>query len=139
MNQLTHKSTIQVRFNEVDSLGIVWHGHFVKYFEDGREAFGKKFGIGYMSVYREGFALPIVHLNCDYKNTIKYEDELEIETRFVNTPAAKIIFEYTIFNKTSKKVAATGRTEQIFMTRAGTLHMTVPPFHAEWKDKWELA
>ena len=40
------KNTVEIpiRFSEVDSLHVVWHGHYVKYFEDGREAFGKDFG-----------------------------------------------------------------------------------------------
>ena len=33
---------IKVRFSEIDSLGILWHGNYVQYFEDGREAFGEK-------------------------------------------------------------------------------------------------
>ena len=38
--ELTNKTEILVRFNEADPLGIVWHGHYIRYFEDGREAFG---------------------------------------------------------------------------------------------------
>ena len=34
------KNTIEhaIKFSEVDSLRVVWHGHYVRYFEDGREA-----------------------------------------------------------------------------------------------------
>lgn len=137
MSPLTHKHSIAVRFNEVDSLGIVWHGHYVKYFEDGREAFGKKYGLGYMTVYAEGFALPIVKMNFDFKSVIKYEDEIEIETTMVETPAAKIIFEYRIFNKTTNMVSAVGRSEQVFITKEGDLQLTVPTFHEAWKEKWK--
>lgn len=38
---LTDRTTIKVRFSEIDSMQIVWHGEYVRYFEDGREAFGK--------------------------------------------------------------------------------------------------
>ncbi len=45
---MTLKSRIEVRvrFSEVDSLKMVWHGSYVKYMEDGREAFGREFGLG---------------------------------------------------------------------------------------------
>ena len=33
----------KIRFNETDPLGIVWHGHYITYLEDGRESFGKKY------------------------------------------------------------------------------------------------
>ena len=37
--ELTDRKEIIVRFSEVDSMRIVWHGNYLKYFEDGRESF----------------------------------------------------------------------------------------------------
>ncbi|MFP3594736.1 acyl-CoA thioesterase, partial [Chryseobacterium sp. SIMBA_038] len=34
-NILTCTEEVRVRFNETDPLGIVWHGHYIVYFEDG--------------------------------------------------------------------------------------------------------
>ena len=45
MKELINRSKIEVRFSEVDSMSVVWHGNYVKYLEDGREAFGKEFGL----------------------------------------------------------------------------------------------
>ena len=52
---LSESLIITVRFSETDPLGIVWHGNYIKYFEDGREAFGRKYGISYLNVEREGY------------------------------------------------------------------------------------
>ena len=52
---LTATTTTKVRFNETDSLGITWHGHYVTYFEDGREAFGTAFGLHYLDIFNNGF------------------------------------------------------------------------------------
>ena len=49
---LTASVIIRVRFNETDPLGIVWHGNYIKYFEEGREAFGRKYGLSYLDVQR---------------------------------------------------------------------------------------
>ncbi|MCH5716298.1 acyl-CoA thioesterase [Niabella hibiscisoli] len=53
MRTLSHTIEVLIRFNEADPLGIVWHGHYVRYFEDGREAFGEQYGIGYMHFLRK--------------------------------------------------------------------------------------
>ena len=37
----------RVRFEEVDSLGFVWHGRYPSFFEDARTALGDKYDIGY--------------------------------------------------------------------------------------------
>ena len=41
MEELKAYAELKVRFNEVDSMAIVWHGNYVKYFEDARIAFGE--------------------------------------------------------------------------------------------------
>lgn len=43
---LIDRTTIKVRFSEIDSMQIVWHGEYVRYFEDGRESFGKHYSLG---------------------------------------------------------------------------------------------
>ena len=44
--RLINSCKVKVRFSEVDSMAVVWHGNYVKYLEDGREAFGLQFGVG---------------------------------------------------------------------------------------------
>jgi acyl-CoA thioester hydrolase len=51
MKELTNTTTFRVRFSEVDSLRIVWHGHYLKYFEDGRDAWGAEFGRDFLEIY----------------------------------------------------------------------------------------
>ena len=46
MNKLTAQVEIPIRFSEVDSMGIVWHGSYAAYVEEAREAFGVKYNLG---------------------------------------------------------------------------------------------
>lgn len=132
---LKNSKETEVRFSEVDSMGIVWHGHYIKYFEDGREAFGREHKLGYMDVYENGFLIPIVNINCSYKKPIEYNGSLVIETTFVDTPAAKIVFEYKLYNKETGDVYATGSSEQVFITKERDLHLTLPEFFVAWKKE----
>ena len=43
MEELTAELDFKIRFSEVDSMNVVWHGSYALYFEDAREAFGKKY------------------------------------------------------------------------------------------------
>lgn len=129
---------INIRFHEVDSLRIVWHGHYLKYFEDGREAFGKKYGIGYMDVFRAGLATPLIKISCEYKKAVKYNDKVMLQTTFIPTMAAKIVFEFRLFNPDTDEVFATGESTQVFLNAASELILTSPDFYTEWKKKWGL-
>ena len=133
--RLSVETEIKVRFSEVDSMAIVWHGSYVKYFEDGREAFGKKYNLGYMHVYRQNYMTPLVKFDINYKTPLVYEDEAIIKTTFVDNPAAKIIFEYEIRNKKTNAIVATGETIQIFMNTDRKLELTTPTFFENWKKE----
>ena len=94
---LIDRTTIKVRFSEIDSMQIVWHGEYVRYFEDGRESFGKHYSLGYMDIYSEGYMVPIVELNCQFKQSLSFGEEVIIETRYISCEAAKIKFEYVLY------------------------------------------
>jgi acyl-CoA thioester hydrolase len=38
---LTERTEVDIHFYDIDSVKIVWHGNYLKYLENGREAFGK--------------------------------------------------------------------------------------------------
>ena len=133
---LTDYKEITVRFSEVDSMKIVWHGNYLKYFEDGRESFGLKYSLGYLDVYKHNVMIPIVKVNCDYKRPLVYGDVLVVETTFVSSDAAKIVFDYRITRKLDGEVVATGSTTQVFLTPETELILTAPEFFTGWKKKW---
>ena len=135
---LKSRKEIHVRFNEVDSLHIVWHGHYINYFEDGREAFGQEFGLSYMDVFNEGYRIPLVHIDCQFKRPIAYGDRVEVITTFVDTPAAKIIYKFEIRNTKTNELLATGRSEQVFVDSRNELYLVNPEFYISWKKKMGL-
>ncbi len=134
---LQHITRFRVRFNETDPLGIVWHGHYITYFEDGREAFGETYGISYRDIQGNGFLAPVVKCTCEYKLPLRHGDWATVETVFVNHPAAKMVFRYTIYNAAEQTVA-TGETIQVFTDTDGVLVLTNPPFFADWKTRHGL-
>jgi acyl-CoA thioester hydrolase len=130
---------IEVKFSDVDMLGVVWHGNYIRYFEDGREAFGKQYGLGYMDVYNAGFVVPIVNVNCDYKRFLRYEDKVIIETTYTPTESAKINFTYQLLNAQTGELIVKGSTVQVFVHRDNfELQLTNPDFFLDWKQKQGL-
>lgn len=137
---LSARVTVPVRFSEVDSMGLVWHGHFIKFFEDGREAFGKEFGMGYLDIYRKGgFALPVVDVDCQYKKPVMYEDSVIVEVALLDNAGAKVQYNYRVYRHSDSVLAATGSSTQVFMDpQSGELCLTVPDFYLQWKREQGL-
>lgn len=135
--KISFTSEIRVRFTETDPMGIVWHGNYIQYFEDGREAFGREFGISYLEQKAHGYTSPIVRSVCEHKLPLRYGDVATIKTTFVNSPAAKMIFQYQIFDP-NERLACTGETIQVFLNEQGELSLTSPEFFEQWKAKMKI-
>lgn len=136
---LKAQTEIKVRFNEVDSLRIVWHGHYVKYLEEAREAFGAKYEMGYLDVEKHGFASPIVKVDIDYKQQLRYGDSVIAEAEYVNTAAAKLMFKYRLYRKSDGVLVAKAKTIQVFLNiKDFELSLNHPAFGITWKKKWGL-
>lgn len=132
---LTNRSRHRIRFSEVDSMGIMWHGHYVQYLEEAREAFGNEYGIGYLYVRDNGFFIPITDMQLKYRASVKYGDEIIIDTTFIDTMAAKIIFQYEIKVVDAPVTSLFAETTQVFTDTAHTLQLNIPEFFLEWKRK----
>ena len=132
--EISHVSEVRVRFVETDPLGIVWHGNYIQYFEDGREAFGRHHGISYLDQKKHRFSTPIVKSCCEHKLPLRYGDVATVKTIYVDSLAAKMIFKYEIYNPDGQLVC-TGETTQVFVELDGELSLTIPPFFKEWKKK----
>lgn len=135
MNTLSATIEIPIRFSEVDALKIVWHGHYVTYFEDAREAFGTKYGINYLDISRNGYVTPVVKLVCDYKRSLRYGDNALVTATYVDAEAAKLIFRYEIRRKSDNDLIATGETVQVLLNEAGDMCLVLPAFLNEWKTR----
>ena len=136
--KLQAKKQFEIRFSEVDSMNIVWHGSYPLYFEDAREAFGKKYGLGYMTIFSNGFYAPLVELTFKYKKPLLYEMKPYVEITYIPTESAKIVFDYEIKDDRDGSVIATGRSVQVFMDRNYQLVWENPEFYQKWKEKWEV-
>lgn len=132
---LKDKTEVKVRFGEVDSMGIVWHGNYVKYIEEGRESFGKKYGFSYLDIYANNVMAPVVKMNIEYKKQVQYGEILIIETEFVNKAAAKIIFNYKVLRKSNNELVATAQSTQVFIDMKREMILYPPEFVIEWKKK----
>lgn len=137
MKTLQHTTEFEVKFSEADPLGIVWHGHYVRYFEDGREAFGEEFGLKYLDFYRSDIVVPIVNIQCDYKRILRYGHRLRLETTYRDTQAAKLLFHYKGYDAKTNELVVSGSSVQVFMHRESLeLMLYLPQFMIDWKAKW---
>ena len=126
----------QIRFEEVDPMGIVWHGRYPGFFEDARVALGTRHGIGYEEFFRHDVPAPIRKLQIDYLNPLRFREEIEIEAILHWSDAARLDFEFVIRGADSG-VTATGCTVQLMLESTGELLLVPPPFVRAFRERWQ--
>ncbi len=126
---------LNIRFSDTDAMGIVWHGNYIKYMEDGREAWGMVHGLSYMDIYNNKLFIPIVETHLSHKYTLKFVDTAIVKTRYIDTPAAKLIYEYEIYRKSDGVLVLKGRTVQVYTDYQENLILSIPECVKKWKQK----
>ena len=134
MKKLKVEIDLNIRFSDTDAMGVVWHGNYLRFFEDAREAFGKTFNLHYLDVYNNGYFTPIVKSEINHKSALYYGNKAKVIAKFIPSPAAKIIFEYEIINTETNAISATGITIQVFLTtQERQLELNKPKFFLDWE------
>lgn len=105
---------VVVPFFDVDSLEIVWHGHYVKYLEIARCALLDDIGHNYVKMKETGFAWPIIDLQLRYARAARFGQALRVRAELVEWEN-RLKIHYTVSD------AATGER----LTRASTIQVAV--------------
>lgn len=134
---LSIELVLNIRFSDTDAMGVVWHGNYLRFFEDGREEFGKKFDLEYLDMYHYGYFTPIVKSEINHKSPIYYGDKVKMVVTHIPQRPAKLVFEYKIINIDNGTICATGKTIQVFLTvEERSLELNTPEFYQNWKNKY---
>ena len=70
----------RVNFNEADAMGIVWHGNYMKYFEEASAELGRKCGLSYSDYYAARIQAPIVQIHADYHQPSDSVEKINFES-----------------------------------------------------------
>lgn len=123
---------VRVRFQEVDSMAVVWHGHYLSYFEDARCALGRRYGFDYSDFAAHGCFAPVIHSELDHYAGAKMGELLTVRARLHLDQSARIDFTYRVARHADDTTLVLGRTVQVLTTQDGQLCVTRPPFYAEF-------
>jgi acyl-CoA thioester hydrolase len=122
---------------ESDLLRMVWHGHYVLYLEDARQALGARIGLGYEDFMRERFACPVVDLQLKYKKPARYGDKLDIAAALHWADVPKLRYTYEIRRVADGELLTTAESTQVLVYPDGQLALNFPPFLEAFRDRWK--
>ena len=115
-----------VRFPEVDSYGVVWHGHYVLYMEIARNALCQAGGLTPAEALAAGYKVPITRVELNLKRSAVLDDRVEVTVWLRPPETAKLSMSYVIRRLPGREILATGSTEQVLLNPRGELLLSFP-------------
>lgn len=125
----------RVRFNECDVMGVVWFGNYMRYFEDGSAAIGRKCGMTFSDFRQAGVKAPMVQCHTDYHYPLLLDEEFTIRATLYYSEAAVIEKEFQII-KADGTLAASGYTVQLLMDKDNRHIAVSPPLLQRCRERW---
>ena len=102
MLPVTSKTQYRVTYADTDQMGVIYYGNYGRLLEIGRTEMIREMGLPYMELEKSGIVMPVYSVESKYRNVLKYDELITIETTLKEMPAARIEFFYRIFNEAGK-------------------------------------
>ncbi len=115
MSKYVHK----VNYYETDKMGITHHSNYIRFMEEARMHFLTESGFPMTMLEKAGLASPVVSLNCEYKRTTTYSDEIEIDICVASYSGVRLTFAYTMTDKANGELVANATSTHCFINETG--------------------
>ena len=98
-------------------MGVVYHTHFLDYFEAARTEAFRAMGLVYRELETRGVMMPVVEANVRYRRPARYDDRLLIETRLPGdgTPQVRLPARYRVRRTGDEQTLVEGDVTLCFM------------------------
>ena len=132
----------RVEFSETDMAGIVHYSNFFRYMEVAEHAFFRSLGF---SVIMNHFDTPVgwprVHAECDYRQPLHFEDEVEIHLLVTEKKSKSLgyLFKFRKLNGPKPVEVARGSLTVVCVTKLPDGKMAAANIPKAFADKIEVA
>ena len=125
----------RVNYYETDKMGITHHSNYMRFMEEARMNFLSEIGYPMTRLEKEGITSPVVSVNCEYKHTTTYSDEIEVVLE--KYTGVKLFLSYTMRNSNTNEIVAIASSTHCFIDENGrpiAVKKRAPEFDAVLKE-----
>ena len=110
----------KAKYYETDQMGIIHHSNYIRWMEEARIDLLDQIGFPYRRFEEMGYISPVLHAECEYKKSIKFDDEVKIVVSLQELGRVKFTLRYDIYNLSEEGVlSAYGTTTHCFLKKNG--------------------
>lgn len=111
---------LKARYYETDQMGIIHHSNYIRWMEEARIDVLNQLGYPYRRFEEMGYISPVLHAECEYKKSVRFDDEVKIVVSLLEFGKLKFTLGYDIYNLSEGGVlSAHGSTRHCFLNEQG--------------------
>lgn len=100
-------------------MGIVYYGHYLRWFEVGRAELMRRKGFAYREMTEADVHLPVIESHAVYRSPARYDDILDIHAEVREVRGVRLSFGYRIARGDDGKTLVEGYTVHAFTDSSG--------------------
>ena len=129
---------IKARYYETYQMGIIHHANYIRWMEEARIDLMNQMGYPYRRFEEMGYLSPVLHAECEYKKSVKFDDEVKIVVSLQEFGRLKFTLKYEIYNLSQDGVlSAVGSTRHCFLNSKTGLPVLMDKEMKEFYDIME--
>lgn len=109
----------KINYYETDKMGITHHSNYVRFMEEARVDFLEQIGCGYEKWEKDGIVSPVIGIECEYKRTTTFGDEIRIQVAIAEYKRIQLSVSYTMINTRTEQIVCIGKSHHCFVNREG--------------------
>jgi acyl-CoA thioester hydrolase len=118
---------LEPAFHDCDPMGVVWHGHYFKYFEIARCALLRRHDYDYPQMSASGYLFPVVDARVKYVRPLRFAQPLRVRASIVEWEN-RLKIDYQIRDAASGDVLTRAHTIQVAVLAASNeMQYVCPP------------
>lgn len=111
-----NNTKIEVRYQETDQMGVVYHANYLVWFEIGRTKFIEELGFKYTELEESNILSPVLDAQISFKKPAKYGDKVCVETWLEDYDGVRTTYGYQVINE-ERNVLVTGSTVHVIVKK----------------------
>ena len=125
------ENKIEVRYQETDQMGVVYHGNYLVWFEIGRTEYINKLGLKYTELEGLGYYSPVIDINIHYKKPVTYGQTVTIKTSLESYDGIRTVYAYEIYDEKGV-LAVTGNSTHVVVRQTNFTPVLMRRVYPHW-------
>ncbi|MBS3679924.1 acyl-CoA thioesterase [Ornithinibacillus massiliensis] len=129
------KIPIEVRYQETDQMGVVYHANYLVWFEIGRTKFIEHLGLSYVNLEKNNVVSPVLDAQVSFKKPVRYGDNVFVETWIEKYDGLRTVYGYQIIDEEGE-IRVTGTTKHVIVKKDNFRPVSLKKAFPNWHERY---